>query len=170
MIAITTRSSTNVKARFMRRILRLIVCCVGTAGIIVPAGCGSKSPEIKPADSKSVDSKPAESKPGTSALAAHGAEIRKGQSRWKNTRLIPQANRASPRRNEARQLQLPPPSLQMYSPSTVSSDFLRSYDWPYKCEALFGTRMRMHAPAQCGIANCQCLVRGTSTWSKTAKR
>src|SRR3954468_21100363 len=83
MIAITTRSSTNVKARFMRRILSLIVCCVGTAGLIVPVGCGTKSPEIKPAESKLVDDKPVDSKPGTPAVAAHGAEIRKGQSRWK---------------------------------------------------------------------------------------
>jgi hypothetical protein len=82
MIAITTSSSTKVKARFMRRILRLFVCCVGIAGIIVPAGCGTKSPEIKPADSKSADSKA-----DTPAVAAHGSQIKKGQSRWKNRRL-----------------------------------------------------------------------------------
>src|SRR4051812_5373655 len=86
MIAITTRSSTNVKARFMRRILSLIVCCVGVAGLVVPVGCGTKSPEIKPAEDKLVDSKPTDSKPGAATVAAHGAEARKGQSRWKKKR------------------------------------------------------------------------------------
>src|SRR3954447_18745860 len=83
MMAMTTRSSTNVKARFMRPILSLIVCCVATAGLIVPVGCGTKSPEIKPAESKLVEDKPVDSKRDTPAVAARGVEIRKGQSRWK---------------------------------------------------------------------------------------
>src|SRR6476659_8808176 len=85
MIAITTRSSTSVKARFMRRILKLFACCVGTAGIVVLVGCEAKSPEIK-ADSKLSDSTSAGSKPETPAVATHGAAQRKGQSRWKNRR------------------------------------------------------------------------------------
>src|SRR4051812_18952790 len=68
---------------------------------------------------------------------------------------MPQAKLTSPRRSEALQKRLRLAALPAKCPATVSHDSLRSSDWLLYMRVYIGTRMRTHAPAQSGIANCQ---------------